>query len=182
MTPRVRGGATLPAWAAGLLAWFHVDFDPPRRQPRAERVVVATILCVVGSILADAILVKVGTRVFPSTQGYAHFRLSDYGKLTVIGVVIACVAWPVVTRITSRPRWLFSRMAVAVTLVLWLPDVWILLKGQPADAVAVLMAMHLAIALVTYNVLVRVAPTSRRRARSTSRSRDPLTGQAVRVR
>jgi hypothetical protein len=63
-----------------------------------------------------------------------------------------------VTRITSSPRWLFMRLAVLVTLVLWLPDVWILLKHEPARAVGVLMAMHLGIALVTYNLLVRVAP------------------------
>ena len=59
--------------------------------------------------------------------------------------------------VTSNPGWLFSRMAVLVTLFLWLPDMYILMKGEPVDAVAVLMAMHVAIALVTYNVLVHVA-------------------------
>jgi hypothetical protein len=73
-------------------------------------------------------------------------------------VVIACIAWPVVTRISSHPRWLFLRLAVLVTAVLLLPDVWILLKGQPAKAVAVLMVMHLAIGVITYNCLVRIAP------------------------
>ena len=42
--------------------------------------------------------------------------------------------------------------------MLWLPDVYILVKGQPAKAVGFLFLMHLAIALVTYNALVRVAP------------------------
>ena len=55
-----------------------------------------------------------------------------------------------------------SNAAIAVTLVLWLPDLWILSKGQPAKAVAVLMAMHLAIAVVTYNSLVHLAPPHRR--------------------
>ncbi len=87
-----------------------------------------------------------------------HFRFSDYGKLTVIGVIIACVGWPIVTRVTSQPRWLFFRLAILVTLFLWLPDLYILYRGQPADAVAVLMVMHLAIAVVTYNLLVRLAP------------------------
>src|ERR1700755_956308 len=58
----------------------------------------------------------------------------------------------------SDPRWLFFRLAILVTVVLLLPDVYILYRGQPADAVAVLMVMHLAIALVTYNLLVRLAP------------------------
>jgi hypothetical protein len=103
--------------------------------------------------------VVIGQALFPSTKGYAHFQFADYSKLTVVGVVIACLAWPVVTRISSEPRWLFARMAVAVTLVLWLPDVYILLQGQPSKAVAVLFAMHLAIALVTYHALVQIART-----------------------
>jgi uncharacterized protein with PQ loop repeat len=53
---------------------------------------------------------------------------------------------------------LFFWLAVAVTLFLWLPDLYILWKGQPAKAVAVLMVMHLAIAVVTYNALIHVAP------------------------
>jgi hypothetical protein len=64
----------------------------------------------------------------------------------------------VVTRISSDPRRLFFWLAVLVTIVLWLPDVYILVKGQPGDAVAVLFLMHLAIALVTYNLLVHLAP------------------------
>ncbi len=45
----------------------------------------------------------------------------------------------------------------------------ILKQGQPAKAVAVLMCMHLAIALVTYNALVHLAPV---RARRRSRGRN----------
>ena len=75
-----------------------------------------------------------------------------------MGVLIACAAWPVVARISSAPRWLFFRLAVLVTLVLFLPDVYIWHQGQPAQAVIVLMAMHVAIALVTYNLLVHLAP------------------------
>jgi hypothetical protein len=139
------------------LALCRVDFAPPHRQPSAARLAAATVLSLAGSLAADAALVAIGTRVFPSTQGYVHFRFHDYAKLTVIGVVIACLAWPVVTRISAQPRWLFFRLAVLVTLVLWLPDLYLLAKGQPPEAVAVLMVMHLAIALVTYNCLVHVA-------------------------
>jgi uncharacterized protein with PQ loop repeat len=53
---------------------------------------------------------------------------------------------------------MFFRMAVLVTLVLWLPDVYILIQGQPAKAVGMLFVMHVAIALVTYNALVYLAP------------------------
>jgi len=125
--------------------------------------VVAAVAAIVGSLIADALLVVIGEAIFPGTKGYVHFRFSDYAKLTVIGVIIACAAWPVVARLSSAPRWLFLRLAILVTLVLWLPDLYILYKGQPADAVAVLMVMHVAIALVTYNLLVRAAPVRQAR-------------------
>jgi hypothetical protein len=146
---------TMLSQAASLV---HLDFSPQHRHPRAVRVLLATVASVVCSLAADALLVLIGEAIFPGTKGYAHFRFSDYSKLTVIGVIIACAAWPVVTRVTSRPRWLFFRLAILVTLFLWLPDLYILYRGQPARAVAVLMVMHLAIALVTYNLLVRIAP------------------------
>ena len=149
--------AQLPSPLDRALRLVRVDFAPAHRQPSAARVIAASVISVAGSLAADAVLVAIGTAVFPSTKGYVHFRFSDYAKLTVIGVVIACLAWPIVTRISSAPRWLFLRMAVLVTLVLWLPDLYILANGEPPKAVAVLMVMHLAIAVVTYNCLVRIA-------------------------
>jgi hypothetical protein len=65
--------------------------------------------------------------------------------------------------VSSAPRWLFFRLAILVTVVLLLPDLYILHQGQPARAVCVLMLMHLAIGLITYNALVHVAPARRRR-------------------
>ncbi len=142
-----------------------IDLEPSHRQPAFPRVIVATVLSIVGSLLADALLVVVGTSVFPSTKGYVHFQFHDYARLTVIGVIIACIAWPIVTRVTSDPKWIFLRLAVLVTLALFLPDLWILAKGQPPKAVAVLIVMHLAIAVVTYNLLVRLAPVESRQGR-----------------
>ncbi len=141
-----------------------VDFVPAAVQPSWVRLFVATVVSLVGSLAADAVLVALGTKVFPSTKGYVHFQFPDYAKLTIIGVIIACAAWPIVTRISSQPRWLFFRLAILVTLALFLPDVWILMNGAPAKAVAVLLVMHLAIAVVTYNALVRIAPAGEARS------------------
>jgi hypothetical protein len=148
-----------------VLLAARVDWLPSRRQPRPEWVVVATALAITGALIADALLVKLGTSIFPSTSRYPHFQFDDYAKLTVIGVVVGCAGWPIVTRISSTPRWLFSRLAVLISLVLFLPDVWLLLKHQPPRAVLVLMTMHVAVALITYQVVVHVAPP-----------RDPRTG------
>lgn len=162
------------------LALCRVDFDPAHPQPSAIRVIAATIVAIAGSLAADAVLVAVGTAIFPSTRGYVHFQFHDYARLTVIGVVIACLAWPVVTRISSHPRWLFFRLAILVTLVLWLPDLYILVKGQSPEAVAVLMIMHLAIALITYNCLVHLAKAGamRRPAQQTVSRHSAVPGAA----
>jgi hypothetical protein len=153
--------AGLPPWLDRLLKLARVDFDPTDQPPSALRVLVALAVSVAGSLAADALLVRLGTAIFPSTIGYVHFQFHDYAKLTVIGVVIACLAWPVVTRMSPAPRWLFFRLAVLVTLVLWLPDLYLLDLGQPTRAVAVLMVMHLAIALTTYQCLVHIARVRR---------------------
>ena len=154
----------------------HLDFAPNHQQPSNGRLVLATLVSIAGSLLADALLVVLAQALWPSTGGYAHFQFADYSKLTVIGVIIACIAWPVTTQITSQPRWMFFRMAVLVTLVLWLPDVYILIQGQPGKAVGMLFVMHVAIALVTYNALVYLAPVRQprhtsHRARPVARSR-----------
>ena len=150
--------AASPDVTQRLLTWAHVGPPVAHRPPAWWRVGLATVLSVALSLAADAALVFVGTRLFPSTKGYVHFAFGDYAKLTVIGVLIACAAWPIVCRLSSAPRWLFFRLAIVVTLVLFAPDLYIWHQGQPAQAVLVLMAMHLAIALVTYNLLVRLAP------------------------
>jgi hypothetical protein len=129
-----------------------------RLPPKPERVLVALLLALAGSLAIDASLVALGTTAFPATKGYGHFHFSDYGLLTAVGVVLASAAWVVIARLSSDPRRVLFRFAVAVTIVLWLPDIWLLIEHQPATAVAVLMCMHLGIALVTYNLLIHVAP------------------------
>jgi hypothetical protein len=139
------------------------DASPEHDQPRTTFVIAATVFSVGLSLLADALLVLIGKAIFPGTKGYVHFRFADYSKLTVIGVLVACAAWPVVIRLTSAPRWVFFRLAILVTAVLLIPDLGLFAQGQSGRAVLVLVAMHLAIALVTYNLLVRLAPVGSRR-------------------
>ncbi|MBW4029941.1 MAG: hypothetical protein HIU57_04585 [Acidobacteria bacterium] len=112
----------------------------------------------------------IATTGFPSIKHYSHFRFIDYGSLTVLGVVGACVAWLVVSRISSSPRWFFVRLTIVVTVVLLLPDLWLIEGHQPVRAVLTLMAMHITMALLTYNILVRAAPV---RARAYANEEEP---------
>lgn len=115
-------------------------------------------VALVGSIGVDALLVALGEAVFPSSAGYSHYRFWDYGGLSALGVLGACGAWALVIRASAEPRAVLFRLAVGVSLVLWLPDVWLLTRREPIDAVGVLMVMHATVALVTYNSLVHLAP------------------------
>ena len=145
-----------------LLRAFHIDFKPGSPPPPLS-LLIATVVSLVGSLLADWLLVKLGTHIFPSTRYFVHFRFSDYAKLTIIGVVIACVGWPLVTRLTSQPRRLFLQAAIAITIVLLAPAAYIWHNGASGEAVFVLVWMHVAIAIITYNALVHLAPVRRAR-------------------
>ena len=80
----------------------------------------------------------------------------------MIGVIIASIAWPIATVVSSRAaRPLFLWAAVTVTVVSFAPDASIMLKGQSTDGVFVLALMHIAVALVTYPSLVKIAPQKR---------------------
>jgi hypothetical protein len=141
-----------------LFRRYHVDFPGSPRPPRAARIVLATVVAIAASLLADRGLVAAGVALFPSTRGFSHFRPANYASLTVLGVAAAGAAWALVARLSSRPRALLGRLAVVVTLVLWLPDLVILLAGENPEGVLVLAVMHLAIALLTYPSLVLLAP------------------------
>jgi hypothetical protein len=142
------------------LAWLRVDMKPLSEPPSGLRIVIVTLLAALGSVGANALVVALVIYLNPALTNYAHFQIDDYGTLTVIGVVAACMAWTIVLRITSTPRWLFFRLAVLVTVVLWAPDVYLFTKHEPGAAVVTLMIMHVAVALVTYNVLVHFAAPS----------------------
>jgi len=146
------------------LARWGLDFPSGAAQPRAWRFVVATVVAVGLSIAACAALVAVGIRVFPSTVGYEHFQFGDYSKLTIIGVVIASLGWPVACYVSTRARGVYLVLAVLVSIAALAPDAWILHQGQSAQAVLVLVWMHLALAVITYLSMVLIAPQRRRAA------------------
>jgi hypothetical protein len=141
-----------------LLARWGIDLPAGKAQPRPFRFLLATVVAVVLSLVACAALAAIGTAVFPSTIGYDHFRFGDYAKLTVIGVVLASFGWPAAAFLATRARRLYLVLAVIVSVVALAPDAWIIYQGQPAKAVLVLIAMHVALAIITYTSLVVIAP------------------------
>lgn len=156
-----------------------LDWPMGRRQPSWLRLLAASVVALGLSLLACWLLAGLGVMLFPDTAGYAHFGFADYAKLTTIGVLVSCLAWPVVTLASTRGARLLLWLAVLVTVVSFAPDIWILLHGQPADAVFILLLMHVALLVITYPALVLIAPQPRQDAAARQRhDRHPATPSA----
>ncbi|MGN6743308.1 MAG: hypothetical protein ACTHJL_08430 [Amnibacterium sp.] len=138
-----------------------IDLPRGSAQPSPWRFAVALVVAVVGSLVACWLIATASIALLPSLRGYDHFRFADYAKLTVIGVVIASLAWPVVCWFSTRAARILAVLAVLVTIASFAPDVWIGIHGQPAAGVLALAVMHVALLLVTYPALVLIAPQRR---------------------
>jgi hypothetical protein len=114
--------------------------------------------------LALVIVAAVGPHRLPPASRVVLATLTSIVGSLAADAILVVLGEAVFPGTKGYVHWLFFRLAVLVTLFLWLPDLYILHQGQPAKAVGVLRVMHLAIALVTYNLLVRAAPVRHRRS------------------
>jgi hypothetical protein len=153
----VTTSGTAPARFYGP-SFLRLDVPRGRAQPSAWRWILATGTAVGASLLACLGLAHLAIAAFPALAGYGHFTFGDYSRLTILGVLAACVGWPIVTWFTTSGRRLYLWLAIAVTVVSLAPDAWILYLGQPAAGVATLVAMHVALAVITYPAVVFLAP------------------------
>ena len=63
-----------------------IDFEP-EAQPAWWRVLVASVVAIVGSLIADALIAAAAIAIWPHLKGYQHFLFTDYATLTIIGVI-----------------------------------------------------------------------------------------------
>jgi hypothetical protein len=127
--------------------------------PAYRRVVVAGLAAAAVSLAVDLMLATIGRAAFTVPASFGKFAFGTYALLTVLGVAGAAATWAAVARLSSRPKWLLTRLAALVTALFLIPDFLLLgTRGNPAGPVAILMLMHLAIAVITYTALTRLAP------------------------
>ena len=132
---------------------------PGTAPPAHRRVMTAGLAAAALSLAADVVLVAIGRAAFTVPASFGKFAFGTYALLTALGVAGATLAWDAVTRLSSRPNWLLSRLAALVTALLLVPDFLLLgAPGNPTGPVVILMLMHLAIAVITYTALTQVAP------------------------
>ena len=127
--------------------------------PSLRRVAAAGLAAAAVSLAADVALVAVGRAAFAVPASFGKFAFGTYAVLTVLGVAGATATWWAVTRLSSKPKWLLTRLAALVTALFLIPDFLLLgTPGNPAGPVVILMLMHLAIAAITYLALIKVTP------------------------
>ena len=153
-TPAPTSGITLIARTRSIT---RIDRRPLNDLPKARMIALAGAVAIAASLAADVILVALGRGAFHPPVSFGQFSFATYAPLTIIGVIGATAFWAALVHVTSQPRWVLLRAAIAVTAVLLVPD-FLLLPNNPAGGVITLMAMHLAIAVVTAVALLRIAP------------------------
>lgn len=136
--------------------------EPQTVPPAHWRLMAAGLAAAVLSLAADVVLATIGQAAFTIPASFGKFVFGTYALLTVLGVVGATATWWALTRLSSRPKWLLTRLAALVTALFLIPDFLLLgTPGNPTGPVVVLMLMHLAIAAITYLALIKVAPIDR---------------------
>lgn len=135
-----------------------LDLRPSAVQPSLLRTAAGVAAGVVLSLGLNWLLVRFAITRFPDLAGFPHFQLLDFGRLTVIGALIACVGWPILTRLSSSPGWIYAWCAVLGTLVLWLPDLYIWAHlHEPGRAVMILGTMHVTVVVVSCLSMITIA-------------------------
>jgi len=137
---------------------FRLDLPKGQAQPSWWRWIIGAVVAVLGSLLVCVAIAKLVSSADPSIASYQHFEFSDYSRLTIVGVVSACIGWPIVALLSTTARRIYLWAAIIVVVVSLAPDLWILHLGQPVVGVAALALMHVGLGLVTYPAMVFLAP------------------------
>jgi Family of unknown function (DUF6069) len=152
--------STLRSSQAGRAPQLPSSNSSPKAVPPANwRLAVASVTAVIVSLAADIGLAAAGHAAFTVPAAFTKFSFGSYAPLTVLGIAGATAAWWAVARLSSRPKWLLTRLAVLVTALSLIADVLLLgTAGNPTGPVTFLMLMHLAIGVITYTALVKISP------------------------
>jgi cytochrome bd-type quinol oxidase subunit 2 len=128
--------------------------EPQSATALASRAAVATVLAgaVNAALVAGATAAGVG-------EGFRAVSYPPVLFLTVVGVVGATLVYALLLRRSRAPRRTFVRVAAAVLVLSFLPDLALLALDPAATVggVVVLMLMHVVVAAASVGVLTRGA-------------------------
>lgn len=108
------------------------------------------------ALVVNAIIV-LATTATGAVEPFQPLDLPRVLFLTAVGAVGATVVYAVIRRRSTHPDRTFAIVAIAVLLVSFIPDLTFVpsIPGATTPAIAVLMAMHVTTAAISYAVLTR---------------------------
>ena len=127
------------------------------------RIVVATAIAALLATPLNLAIEAVTRQAFAVSPDFPPFQGSVV-PYTAAGVILAGVVYAVVRRFARDPDRLYVRLAIAVLVISWIPDVALLFINEPGatvPAVASLMVMHTVAAVTVVTLLVRIAARAR---------------------
>jgi hypothetical protein len=116
--------------------------------PRQAKLPAAVVIAAVIAIVADLIVAAVAHAAGASSQ-FKPLNLSTFAPLTIVGLVVAAIAWSTIRARATNPWRVLSKLIPIVVLVSFIPDIAVGVSKSQAHttwgAVVALMVMHLAV-------------------------------------
>ena len=132
----------------------------PAPRPKPIDVLAAVAIPVVLTSLVNGALVLIFQALIYTPDVFHPWRPIGFGSL---GIVIAVLAWLLVRHLLPRPRSIMRWLIPIAVLLSFIPDV--LLLADPADrerntvpVIAILMSMHVIVAVITVPFFRRFLP------------------------
>lgn len=135
-------------------------FSPVAGRPRVAwgRVVASGAVAVVVTTVVNVLIALALAGALQVPAAFAQLRPPAVVSVTIVGVVGATLVFGLLARIRPNPVRLFVRLAAAVLVVSWIPDVMLLVlhvPGATISAVFSLMSLHVVTAGISVLLLGR---------------------------
>jgi len=138
----------------------------PAARPGAADVWKAGVGGIIAAAILNALVVIVATRVFGLNAAGDFPPLNGPGAVvmfTVVFLAVATFVFQLIAARSARPLAVFRNVAVAVTILSFLPDVWLAMQPQSAGGATLpealtLMVTHMVAAAAIYGAFSRIAP------------------------
>lgn len=125
---------------------------------RPLRLLAAVALSMVVITASNAGLSVIGTAIFSAPDDFCAFLPQNSVPMTLEAVVLAAVAWVLLSRRSARPAWWFYHGMRVFVLVSWLLSLLALATWRSVLGVVTLDIMLVIGATVIYLTMTRIAP------------------------
>lgn len=137
---------------------IHTDLVPLRR------LLAAGLLTLVITLIINILIGTVSNAIIPVSPAFSPLDLKPIFGWTTIGVVGAVSVFSVIGKLSLHPIQTFSKLAIIVLLISWIPDISLFFSSPFSDtspaAIIVLMLMHLSTALLSIGFLTTLGVES----------------------